>query len=77
MPVCVRIKSREVDDTRYDASEEESGFEMDKETEVSYLENALPILDAPHQNQQQRSASERKPTRKTWPGKRTLRPRLI
>ena len=51
---------------------------MDKEAEVIYLEKALPILDAPHQNQQQRSASEPKPTRKaSWPGKRTLRPHPV
>jgi hypothetical protein len=48
---------------------------MDKETEVIYLEKALPILDAPHQNRQQHSASEPKPTRKTsWLGQRKLRP---
>jgi hypothetical protein len=48
MLVCARIKSGEVDDTHYDASEEESVFEMDKETEAIYLEKALPILDAPY-----------------------------
>jgi len=57
MLVCARIKSRHVDDTHYDASEEESVFEMDMETEGIYLEKAVPILDVPHQNQQQRSAS--------------------
>jgi hypothetical protein len=40
MLVCARIKSRHVDDTHYDASEEESGFEMHKETEGVYLEKA-------------------------------------
>jgi hypothetical protein len=59
----------QVDDTHYDASEEESISDMD----TTRLENALPILDAPPP--QQRSVSE--PTWKTRSGKRTLRPRPV
>jgi hypothetical protein len=78
MLVCARMKLREVDDTPYDASEKESVFERDEETEAIYLEEALPILDSQRQNRQQRSASEPKPKRKTsWPGKRTLRRRPV
>ena len=69
------VKSREmlrtdqVDDMHYDASEEESISEMD----TIHLENALPILDAPRS--QQRSGSEM--TLKTLSGKRAFRPRPV
>lgn len=71
----------QVDDTNYDASEEESLFEMERETEMIHLEKAAPILDMPEtQTQAQnqlRSVSEPKPTRKTWPGKHVLRPHPV
>jgi hypothetical protein len=60
------LRNDQVDDTHYDASEEESVSDMD----TIHLENALPILDAPRS--QQRSASE--PALKTRSRKRTLRP---
>ncbi|PMD13693.1 hypothetical protein NA56DRAFT_414155 [Hyaloscypha hepaticicola] len=63
------LRNNQVDDTHYDASEEESISDMD----TIHLENALPILDAPRS--QQRSLSE--PTLKTKSGKRTLRPRPV
>ena len=63
------LRSDQVDDTHYDASEEESISEMD----TNHLENALPILDAPRS--QQRSVSEL--TLKALSGKRTLRSRPV
>jgi hypothetical protein len=63
------LRNDQVDDTHYDASEEESVFGVD----TIHLENALPILDAPPS--QQRSVSEM--TLKTSSGKRTLRPRPV
>jgi hypothetical protein len=73
--MSVTAKSREmlrndqVDETHYDASEEESIFDMN----TIHLENALPILGAP--DSQQRSVSE--PKLKILSGKRTLRPRPV
>ena len=63
------LRSDQVDDTHYDASEEESISEMD----TNHFENALPILNAPRS--QQRSVSEL--TLKALSGKRTLRSRPV
>ena len=63
------LRSDQVDDTHYDASEEESISEMD----TNHFENALPILDAPRS--QQRSVSETK--LKALSGKRRRRPRPV
>jgi len=63
---------RELDDRYYDASEEESVCEMERETKGVVVEKAIAILDA--METQLRSVSEPVPVRK-WAGKHTLRPR--
>ena len=65
------VGTREVDDTHYDALEEESICEMENEaTAVVTLDLAIPIPEAT----QPRSASEPMPTRETWSGTRVLCP---
>lgn len=92
MFACTMLEARQsrekdmqvaIDDTHYDASEEESLFEMEMDREIGGaipLENPQPILfnSAGSQTRdQQRSVSEPKPTRKPWPGKLALRPRPV
>jgi hypothetical protein len=92
MLACLVVETRQIrdtdnkvviDDIHYDASEEESLFEMERDTEAIQLEKAAPILDMPatqtptrNQNQM-RSVSEPKPARKPWPGKHTPHPRPV
>jgi hypothetical protein len=65
------VGTREVDDTHYNALEEESICEMENEaTAVVTLDLAIPIPEAT----QPRSASEPMPTRETWSGTRVLCP---
>ncbi|KAN0104058.1 hypothetical protein V8E51_009803 [Hyaloscypha variabilis] len=68
---CTPVRTREVDDRHYDASEE-SGCEMERETKAMVLEKAIAILDAPET--QQRSVSDPVLVQKTWAGKHALRP---
>ncbi|KAE9363412.1 hypothetical protein N431DRAFT_433484 [Stipitochalara longipes BDJ] len=71
---CARVRTGEVDDAHYDASEEESICE-ERETKAVILEKAIAILDAPETSQ--RSVSEPVLVRKTWAAKHALRPRPV
>ena len=70
MLACAKIRTRDLEDTHYDASEEESICEMEQESKNVILENPIPILDATET--QRRSVSEPVPVRK-WAGKHALR----
>jgi hypothetical protein len=70
-----RVRTRDVDDMHYDASEEESISEMENESKDVIFEEAIAILEAP--SAQRRSVSEPIPPRKTWAGKQVLRPRPL
>ncbi|KAH8752370.1 hypothetical protein F5882DRAFT_61012 [Hyaloscypha sp. PMI_1271] len=63
---CTSVGPREVDDTHYDASEEESICEIENEG-TPVIDLAIPIPEAT----QPRSISEPMPTRETSSGKRT------
>jgi len=69
-----RVEAREgmwdlLDDTFYDASEEESDFEIDMEI-PSTLEQPVPILDAPPRG---KKSADSKPTQKTLPAQTLAR----